>query len=139
MRNPPKHLDSNPAVRLLWQPRPPPRNTPSGYAAKAYELGSPVPLKVVLYPVFVRAQAFLMQRNGSAAAAEFQEILDHPGLLGNSTLGPLSQLGLAHAYAISGDAGKARAAYAGFLNVWKDADADIPVLREAKTEYSRLQ
>jgi serine/threonine protein kinase/Tfp pilus assembly protein PilF len=108
-------------------------------AAKAYELGSPVPLKVVLYPVFVRAQAFLMQRNGSAAAAEFQEILDHPGLLGNSTLGPLSQLGLAHAYAISGDAGKARAAYAGFLNVWKDADADIPVLREAKTEYSRLQ
>lgn len=92
-----------------------------------------------LYPVYVRGQAYLGMRQGKAAAAEFQKFLDHPSIVLNSPLGALAHLGLARAYSIQGDMAKARKSYQDFLTVWKDADADIPILRQAKVEYARLQ
>jgi DNA-binding winged helix-turn-helix (wHTH) protein/tetratricopeptide (TPR) repeat protein len=88
---------------------------------------------------YVRGEALLMQRNGRAAAAEFQKIVDHPGLMGLDPVGVLAHLGLARAYALRGDIGKARIAYNDFLALWKDADPDIPILKQAKGEYAKLQ
>ncbi len=110
--------------------------------AAPYELGEPDPAPEVggfLYPIFVRGQAYLALRQGSAAAAEFQKFLDYRGVVINGPLGPLARLGLARAYALQGDTSKARAAYQDFLTLWKDADADIPVLIAAKAEYAKLQ
>ena len=73
-----------------------------------------------------------------AAAAEFQKILDHRGLVWNGVIGALARLGLGRAYALAGDAVKARAAYQDFLTLWKDADPDIPIFTQAKAEYARL-
>ena len=92
-----------------------------------------------LYPVYVRADAYLSAHQGQFAAAEFQKILDHRGLLWNCATGALAHLGLARAYAIQGDTAKAHAAYQDFLALWKDADLDIPILKEAKAEYAKLQ
>jgi serine/threonine protein kinase/tetratricopeptide (TPR) repeat protein len=110
-------------------------------AAAPYELGmlSGSATNSCLYPVYVRAQAYLNAQQGSAAAAEFQKILDHRGLLWNCPTGPIARLGLARAYAMQDDTAKARAAYQDFLTLWKDADADIPVLKQAKAEYAKLQ
>ena len=91
-----------------------------------------------LYPVYVRGQAYLAARNGAAAAGEFQKILDHRGIVLNLPLGALAHLQLGRAYALSGDTAKARSAYQNFFNVWKDADPDIPILKEAKVEYAKL-
>jgi eukaryotic-like serine/threonine-protein kinase len=115
-----------------------------------YELGmlrSSAP-NSCLYPVYIRAQAYLIARQGGAAAAEFQKILDHRGLLWNCATGALAHLGLARAYAIQSQSAqgtdadaalaKARAAYQDFLTLWKDADPDIPVLKQAKAEYAKL-
>jgi hypothetical protein len=66
-------------------------------------------------------------------------LLDHPALVGNGLLSPLAHLQIARAYALSGDNAKARGTYQDFLTLWKDADPDIPILKEAKTEYSKLQ
>jgi len=74
-----------------------------------------------------------------AAAAEFQKILDHRGLLWNCATGALANLGLARAYAMQGDTAKARAAYQHFLTLWNDADPDIPILKQTKAEYAKLQ
>jgi eukaryotic-like serine/threonine-protein kinase len=92
-----------------------------------------------LYPLYVRAEAYLSAQQGPAAAAEFQKILDHRGLLSNCATGSLAHLGLARAYAMHGDTAKSRAAYQDFLALWKDADPDIPILKEAKAEYAKLQ
>ncbi|MGB9245135.1 MAG: protein kinase [Candidatus Acidiferrales bacterium] len=92
-----------------------------------------------LYPVYVRADAYLSAHQGQFAAAEFQKILDHRGLLWNCATGALAHLGLARAYAIQGDTAKAHAAYQDFLALWKDADLDIPILKEANAEYAKLQ
>jgi hypothetical protein len=89
--------------------------------------------------VYVRAEAHLSAEQGAAAAAEFQKILDHRGLVWNCATGALAHLGLARAYAMQGDTAKARAAYQDFLTLWKDADADIPVLVAAKSEYAKLK
>jgi predicted Zn-dependent protease len=89
--------------------------------------------------VYVRAEAYLGAQRGPAAAAEFQRILDHRGLLWNCATGPLAHLGLARAYALQGDTAKARAAYQDFLALWKEADPDIPILIAAKAEYAKLQ
>jgi len=78
-------------------------------------------------------------RNGNAAAAEFQKIIDHPGVDMPSELRPLAHLGLARAAAISGDTGKSRTAYQNFFALWKNADPDLPVLIEAKKEYEQLK
>jgi eukaryotic-like serine/threonine-protein kinase len=110
-------------------------------AAASYELGmlSGSAPNSCLYPVYVRAEAYLSAQRGPAAAAEFQKILDHRGLSWNCATGALAHLGLARAYAMQGDAAKARAAYQDFLALWKDADPDIPILKEAKAEYAKLQ
>ncbi len=109
-------------------------------AAAPYELGEPPPLQLgTLYPTYLRGQAYLMAHNGSAAAAEFQKFLDHRGIALNFPLGALAHLGLARTYAVSGDTAKAKAAYQDFLALWKDADPDIPILKEAKAEYAKLQ
>ena len=92
----------------------------------------------VMHPVFVRGEAYLAERQGREAAAEFQKILDHPGIVVNFPIGVLARLGLARAYALQGDTAKARAAYQDFLTLWKDADPDIPVLRAARAEFARL-
>jgi hypothetical protein len=89
--------------------------------------------------VWLRGEVYLAAHQGHEAAAEFQKILDHPGLVWNTLLGPLAHLGLGRSYALSGDTTKARTAYQDFLSLWKDADPDIPVLKEAKAEYAKLQ
>jgi tetratricopeptide (TPR) repeat protein len=91
-----------------------------------------------LYPVYIRGQAYLAAGKGSEAAAEFQKILDHSGIVWNCWTGALARLGLARAYALSGDTTKAQAAYQDFLALWKGADADIPVLKQAKAAYAKL-
>jgi len=109
-------------------------------AAAPYELGEPPPFQLgTLYPTYLRGQAHLLAHNGTAAAAEFQKFLDHRGIVENFPLGALAHLGLARAYAISGDTAKAKAACQDFLTLWKDADPDIPILKEAKAEYEKLQ
>ena len=139
-------------------------------AAAPYELGiAPGTLSFALYPVYLRAEAYLAAQQGAAAAAEFQKILDHPGVVVNDPIGALAHLGLGRAYALEagiditpvphagpahaalpipsgqvpggatpGALAKARAAYQDFFALWKDADPDIPVLKQAKAEYARL-
>jgi tetratricopeptide (TPR) repeat protein len=92
-----------------------------------------------MFPVFVRGEAYLAARKGGEAAAEFQKILDHRGLVLNQPIGALAHLGLGRAYVLQGNTPKAKAAYQDFLTLWKDADPDIPVLRQAKVEYSKLK
>jgi tetratricopeptide (TPR) repeat protein len=110
-------------------------------AAAPYELGSPGTgvFSTALYPVYVRGEAYRAAHQGSEAAAEFQKILDHRGVVFNEPIGALAHLGLARAYALSGDIAKARTKYEDFIALWKDADADIPILRQARTEYAKLQ
>jgi tetratricopeptide (TPR) repeat protein len=106
-----------------------------------YEFGNlpPSGTSSPIYPAYIRGLAYLAQKNGPAAAAEFQKFLDHPGIVQNFLLGSLAHLQLARAYAVSGDTVKAKAAYGDFLTLWKDADPDIPILKEAKAEYAKLQ
>jgi ATP/maltotriose-dependent transcriptional regulator MalT len=92
-----------------------------------------------LYPVFVRGEAYLAAHQGNEAAAEFQKILDHRGIVLNQPIGALAHLGLARANTMRGDTVKAKAAYQDFLTLWKDADPDIPILKQAKAEYAKLQ
>ena len=98
-----------------------------------------VPLDLDQFAPYLRGQAFLGQRSGAEVAAEFQYILDHRGLAPFSLLHPLAQLGLARAYALQGDSEKARKAYGDFFALWKDADADLPILIEAKKEYEKVR
>jgi eukaryotic-like serine/threonine-protein kinase len=92
-----------------------------------------------LVAIYTRGRAYLKMKQGNAAASEFQKILDHQGLAAGSPFYPLARLGLARAYSLTGDKDKSRAAYQDFLALWKDADPDIPVLKEAKAEYAKLQ
>ena len=108
--------------------------------AAPYELGGIVEtFHFVLYPVYLRGQAYLAEKQGAAAAVEFQKILDHPGVVRSEPIGALAHLELGRAYALSGDKGKADSAYKDFLALWKDADPDIPILKQAKAEYAKLQ
>jgi eukaryotic-like serine/threonine-protein kinase len=109
-------------------------------AAAPYELGAPTqPLNFALYPVYVRGLAYLAAHQGSAAVTEFEKILGHPGVVLNEPIGALAHLQLGRAYAVSGDTAKAKTAYQDFLALWKDADPDIPILKEAKSEYAKLR
>ena len=92
-----------------------------------------------LLPVYVRAQAYLSARQGLLAVAEFHKILGHRGLLWNCPTYPLAHLGLARSYALFGDKEKSSSAYQEFLTLWKDADPDIPILKQAKAERAKLQ
>jgi hypothetical protein len=124
--------------------------------------GTPTSLGgALLYPVYVRGEAYLALRQGSQAAVEFQKILDHAGIMMNSPVGALAHIGLGRAYALEAGVGsglmaaqtgrpqgaplqpealaKARTAYQDFFALWKDADPDIPILKQARAEYAKLQ
>ena len=112
--------------------------------AASYELGSSSSITytsywTALYPVFLRGEAYLATHQGSEAAAEFQKIIDHRGIVLNSPIGAVAHLQIGRAYALQGGTTKARAAYNDFLTLWKDADPDIPILKQAKAEYAKLQ
>jgi hypothetical protein len=111
-------------------------------AAAPYELGSPASGSYNwpnLYPVYVRGEAFLAAHRGAEAAAEFQKILDHRGIVLNEPIGALAHLQLGRSYVMAAETAKARSAYQDFLMLWKDADTDIPILKQAKNEYAKLQ
>ncbi|HYL69141.1 MAG TPA: protein kinase [Candidatus Limnocylindria bacterium] len=101
-----------------------------------YELGS---AGQPLYPVYLRGEAYVTAHQGSAAVAEFQKILNHSGVVTNEPIGALAHLGLARAYALSGDSSKSRSEYQNFLGLWKAADPDVPILKQARAEYAKLQ
>jgi DNA-binding winged helix-turn-helix (wHTH) protein/tetratricopeptide (TPR) repeat protein len=104
-------------------------------SSSPYELGS----DDRLYSAYLRGQAFLQLHKGDEAAAEFQKILEHPGIVGNDTIGALAHLQLARAYALQHDAAKAHVAYESFLSLWSGADSDLPLLHQAKSELSSLR
>lgn len=126
-------------------------------ALNALQAASPIELGQIgfavnmscLYHVYVRGEAYLATRQGSAAAAESQKILDHSGIVWNCWTGALAHLGLARAHVLEAqsaqgadaDAARAKAcaSYQDFLALWKDADPEIPILKEAKAEYAKLQ
>jgi len=108
------------------------------------ELGQPTQVTVMLCPVYLRGRAYLALRNGAAAAAEFQKFPDHRGIVQNFPWGALARLGLARAYALQAESNpaaraQARAAYQDFLQLWKDADPDLPIHQQAKNEAAKLQ
>jgi tetratricopeptide (TPR) repeat protein len=107
--------------------------------ASTVELSAPTTLAIFLCPAYLRGEAYLMLHDGNRAATEFQKFIDHRGLVVNFPWGALARLGLARAYAMEGSTAKARAAYQDFLTLWKDADPDIPVLKQAKAEYAKLK
>jgi len=103
--------------------------------AEPYELGD-IP---ALYPAYLRGISYLQAGQGKEATVEFKKILDHPGIVLNRVSGVLAYLGLARAQAVAGDKDSARKSYQNFLVLWKDADPDIPILKQAKAEYAKLQ
>jgi tetratricopeptide (TPR) repeat protein len=126
-------------------------------ALNALQAATPVELGTIqfvingtcLYPTYVRGEAYLAAGKSDSAAAEFQKILDHSGIVWNCWTGALARLGVARANGLQSrtsqgadaDAARVRAlaAYKDFLGLWKDADPDIPILKEAKAEYAKLQ
>jgi len=124
------HGDASRAVELLQ-------------VAVPHELGSPHSrihaLFGALYPIYLRGEAYLAERRGVEAAAEFQKILNHRGIVVSDPIGALAHMQLARALALSGDKPKAQAAYQDFLTLWKTADPNIPILKRAKAEYAKLQ
>jgi eukaryotic-like serine/threonine-protein kinase len=123
------HKNPSKAVEILEVSRPSELASPP----PAVEFGS------FLYPAYVRGEAFLLLHRGTDAIVEFQKFLNHRGMVANCPLGALAHVQLGRAYAMQGDTAKARAAYHDFLTLWKDADPDVPVLRDAKAEYAKLQ
>jgi tetratricopeptide (TPR) repeat protein len=91
-----------------------------------------------LHSAYVRGESFLAMHRYAEAAAEFQKILDHRGIVGADPIGTLAHLQLGRAFALSGNKTKATAAYAAFLALWSNADLDVPILKSAKAEYARL-
>lgn len=105
-----------------------------------YELGQCNPtFTFSLYPVYLRGEAALAAKQGAAAVTEFQKIIDHAGVVGNEPIGALAHLGLGRAYVLQGSTAKAHAAYDDFFTLWKDADPDVPLFKQAKTEYATLR
>jgi len=114
------------------------RNDP----AKAVEILQPAlvyDFTEVTYFPYTRGQAYLALHKGPEAAAEFQKLLDHRGYTRDLVIGALAHLQVGRAYALQGDNAKARLAYQDFLALWKDADPDVPILKEAKAEYAKLR
>lgn len=111
--------------------------------AVPYELGAPHSSMHgffgAFYPVYVRGEAYLAARKGTEAVTEFQKILDHPTIVVSDPVGALARLQLGRAYALSGDTRKAKSAYEDFLALWKNADRDIAVLKEANAEYAKAK
>jgi serine/threonine protein kinase len=139
-----------PAIRALLALKPPlnQKSAPSRAiellrVAAAYDLGAPrssvYAFFGALYPIYVRGLAYLDAHQGTQAAVEFLKILDHRGIVAADPIGALAHLQLGRALALSGEKANAKAAYQEFLTLWKDADQDIPILKQAKTEYAKLQ
>jgi tetratricopeptide (TPR) repeat protein len=132
-----------PALRALLNLGEPSKAIDLLEIAVPYELGTPRctihGFFGALYPVYVRGLAYLAARRGAEAAAEFQKILDHRGIVVSDPIGALAHLQLGRALDLSGDKARAKAAYQDFLTLWKDADPDIPILKQAKAEYASLQ
>jgi DNA-binding winged helix-turn-helix (wHTH) protein/tetratricopeptide (TPR) repeat protein len=105
-------------------------------AATPYEFGVPTN---ALYPAYLRGEAYLKASQGTAAVSEFEKIVQHPGAVQNELIGALARLQLGRAYLLSGEPAKAKAAYQDFLNLWKNADPELPLLKQAKVEYARLR
>jgi eukaryotic-like serine/threonine-protein kinase len=143
-----KSYATNALLKLYWQPT---INAAieldkgnSSQALVSLEAAAPYELQTAtfinfLYPAYIRGQAQLLAHNGTAAAAEFQKLLDHRGVVVNFVTGALTHLQLGRAYAMAGDPAKAKSAYQDFFALWKDADPDIPILKQAKAEYAKLQ
>ena len=115
-----------------------------GNTARALELFAPsVPSESgwfdLYLPAYLRGEAYLLAHRGQEAATEFQKIISHRGVVLNTEIGAVAHVGLARACAIQGDKAKAKAAYQDFLTLWKDADPGIPILKQAKAEYAKLQ
>jgi len=118
------HRDASSAIQLLR-------------SAAPYELGNV--WWASLGPIYVRGEAYLAEHRGVEAAGEFQRVVDHRAIVQFAPIEALAYLQLGRAYAMSGDKDKAKSAYQDFLSIWKDADSDIPILKQAKAEYARLQ
>jgi eukaryotic-like serine/threonine-protein kinase len=109
-------------------------------AISSHELIYPInPVVFPMVPVYVSSEAYLEAHRGAEAAAEFRVIVDNAGLVFNGPIGALAHLGLGRAYTLEGDRAKARAAYQDFLALWKDADPNIPILKQAEAEYAKLR
>jgi len=121
--------DPSTAIELLEAAAP----NELGYAANTVGLGGS------LYPIYVRGLAYLAAHEGADAAREFQKILDHRGIVVTDPIGALAHLQLGRAFALAGVRSSAKSAYNDFLTLWKDADVEIPVLKDAKAEFARLQ
>ena len=105
--------------------------------AAPYELGD-CDGSNLMFPIFLRGQAYLIAHRGNEAAAEFEKILDHRGIVLNSPIGALAHLEIARAFTLQGETAKARVAYQDFLALWRDADPDVPILKQAEAEYAML-
>jgi hypothetical protein len=92
-----------------------------------------------LYPIYLRGEAYLEGKQGAAAAAEFQKILDHPGLVQNELIGALASAELARAHGMANDTAKAKTTYSDFLAMWKGADPDLPILKRVRIEYEKTR
>jgi tetratricopeptide (TPR) repeat protein len=126
-----------PSVRAaIWLDRHDPHEAIAALKqAEPYELGD----TPILYPVYLRGIAYLQAGQEKEAAAEFRKVLDHPGIVLNHLSGALANLELARAQSMAGDRDSARKSYQDFLALWKDADSDVPILKQAKAEYAKLQ
>jgi len=105
--------------------------------ATKYEMAQDLPFDN-LYPAYIRGLAYLQMKKGSLAAPEFQKLIDHPGIVGDFVTGAIAHLQLGRAQAMTGDYAAARKSYEEFLTLWRDADPDLPVYKEAKAEYAAL-
>jgi tetratricopeptide (TPR) repeat protein len=146
-----KHAGSNTSINAIYLPvlraqialnrRDPQKAIDQLVAAEQFELGQ-MQLSAItpgVYAPYVRGEAYLALKQGPQAAAEFQKIIDLPGIVVNNPNGIMAYLGLARAYAVQGDDAKARVAYQNLFAKWKDADPDLPVLLQAKAEYAKLK
>ncbi len=140
-----KSYPTNTLLKLFWLPS---INAAielnSGNAHRAIEiLETAAPYEqaegLTLYPAYLRGQAYLQAHQGAAAATEFQKLVDHNGIVQNALTGSLAHLEIGRAYAMAGDTARAKTAYQNFLLLWKDADPTIAVLKQARTEYAKLQ
>jgi serine/threonine protein kinase/tetratricopeptide (TPR) repeat protein len=133
----PLHAVGSPSVRALIELnlKAPDKAIELMKAATPYEMGG----NIFPAPVYIRGLAYLQARRGSDAAGEFQRLIDHRGIAPNAPEHSLAKLGLGRAEVMVGDTAKAKTAYQDFFALWKDADPDVPILKEAKAEYERLQ
>jgi eukaryotic-like serine/threonine-protein kinase len=145
-----KNYPTNTTLKLYWFPilraaiaideKNPSQTLVALEAVAPYELGQPPPFQIgTMYAPYLRGQAYLAAHDGNAAAREFQKLLDHRGVVVNYPLASLAHLGLARSYSLAGATPRAKAAYQDFFALWKDADPDIPIRKQAQAEYAKLQ